>query len=74
MISDEADTKAETAHGDVIMVTGSSGLVGRALSHVLNSPETEPRYGRRKGEVCLYYIQLAYIIQLNPNFDRLGSL
>jgi GDP-L-fucose synthase len=38
----------------VILVTGGTGLVGRAIEHVINTEPEGSRFGKRKGETWIF--------------------
>jgi len=40
--------------GDVILVTGGSGLVGKAIEHVINTEPEGSRFGRKPGETWIF--------------------
>lgn len=40
--------------GDVILVTGGSGLVGKAIEHVINTEPEGSRFGKRPGEKWIF--------------------
>lgn len=40
--------------GDVILVTGGSGLVGKAIEHVINTEPEGSRFGKRPGETWVF--------------------
>lgn len=42
------------ASGDVILVTGGSGLVGKAIEHVINTEPEGSRFGRKPGETWIF--------------------
>ena len=39
---------------DVILVTGGSGLVGKAIEHVINTEPQGSRFGKRPGETWIF--------------------
>lgn len=39
---------------DVILVTGGTGLVGRAIEHVINTEPEGSRFGKHKGETWVF--------------------
>jgi hypothetical protein len=42
------------ASGDVILVTGGTGLVGKAIEHVINSEPEGSRFGKKPGETWIF--------------------
>lgn len=38
----------------VILVTGGTGLVGKAIEHVINTEPENSRYGRKTGESWIF--------------------
>lgn len=42
------------ASSDVILVTGGSGLVGKAIEHVINAEPEGSRFGKRPGETWIF--------------------
>ena len=40
--------------GDVILVTGGAGLVGKAIEHVINTEPEGSRFGRRPNETWIF--------------------
>ncbi|KAJ3085379.1 GDP-L-fucose synthase [Quaeritorhiza haematococci] len=40
-------------HEEVILITGGTGLVGKAIEHVVNH-STDPRFGKREGEKWVF--------------------
>jgi len=42
------------ASGDVILVTGGSGLVGKAIEHVINTEPEGSRFGKKPGETWVF--------------------
>ena len=40
--------------GDVILVTGGSGLVGKAIEHVINTEPEGSRFGKKPGETWIF--------------------
>jgi GDP-L-fucose synthase len=39
---------------DVILVTGGTGLVGKAIEHVINTEPEGSRFGKRAGETWIF--------------------
>lgn len=42
------------ASSDVILVTGGSGLVGKAIEHVINTEPEGSRFGKKPGETWIF--------------------
>jgi GDP-L-fucose synthase len=40
--------------GDVILVTGGSGLVGKGIEYIVNSEPEGSRFGKKKGEKWIF--------------------
>ena len=40
--------------GDVVLVTGGSGLVGKAIEHAINTEPEGSRYGKKPGETWIF--------------------
>ena len=40
--------------GDVVLVTGGSGLVGKAIEHVINTEPEGSRFGKKPGETWIF--------------------
>jgi len=40
--------------GNVILVTGGSGLVGKAIEHVVNTEPEGSRFGKKPGETWIF--------------------
>ena len=40
--------------GDVILVTGGSGLVGKAIEHVINTEPEGSQFGKKPGETWIF--------------------
>ena len=40
--------------GDIILVTGGSGLVGKAIEHVINTEPEGSRFGKKPGETWIF--------------------
>jgi GDP-L-fucose synthase len=38
----------------VILVTGGTGLVGKAIEHVINSEAVGSRFGKKEGETWIF--------------------
>lgn len=39
---------------DVILVTGGTGLVGKAIEHIINTEPEGSRFGKRAGETWIF--------------------
>lgn len=39
---------------DVILVTGGTGLVGKAIEHIINTEREGSRFGKRPGETWVF--------------------
>jgi len=40
--------------GDIILVTGGSGLVGKGIEYIINSEPEDSRFGKKKGEKWIF--------------------
>ena len=40
--------------GNVILVTGGTGLVGKAIEHVINTEPEGSRFGKKPGETWIF--------------------
>jgi len=47
-------TIISTTMSDVILVTGGTGLVGKAIEHVINTEPEGSRFGKKAGERWIF--------------------
>lgn len=39
---------------DVVLVTGGTGLVGKAIEHIINTEPEGSRFGKKPGEIWIF--------------------